>query len=386
MTVIPDLEKQLVRAAARAPATPGRSRRRWRMRVAGAAAAALIVLSVGVISLGGGSGQASAAARVLEQTARSAANGLAAPRLHPGQAWFTSELGLIASSWEPVTPGPLPPSTTVLPSSRAVAEERFRFENWIFYNGDGRTRGGHVGRARFFGSASERARWIANGAQPRMTVATGGGVTISNGFTVGTKNLTYQQVLDFPTDPTGVLRFLTGAQPAGSNVLDGATNLLVQVPLLPAARAAVFRALAKLPGVRYLGPVRDPLGRPGVAVAIYQSAVGYVLGINGRTPTPVTHLRSELIFNPQTAGLLAQETLLLNPPHIPGVRAPFAISWTAYVTSRVVAQSSAPTLKQLGYRPPPPLHLPPTTSPPVLGVPVAPNATVSPPPTTTQTP
>jgi hypothetical protein len=103
--------------------------------------------------------------------------------------------------------------------------------------------------------------------------------------------------------------------------------------------------------------------------------------INGVMPTPVTRLRSELIFNPQTAGLLAQETLLLNPPRIPGVRAPFPIDWTAYLTSRVVPQSSAPTLKQLGYRPPPRLQLPPGT-PPVAGIPVTPTTT----PTSPRTP
>lgn len=385
MTVIPDLEKQLVRAAGRVSATPDGARRRLRLTLASATAVGLVVLVVGFISLGGGSGDANAAGKVLEQAARNAASGLTAPRLHPGQAWFTKELGLIASPWEPVTSGQVPP-TTVLPSSRAVTEDRFRSENWMFYDGNGRGRGGQVGRPRFFGSAADRARWIARGSHPTVIEANGGSVTVASGFSVGATSLSYQQVLDFPTDPTAVLRFLAAAEPAGSDALDSITSLLVQVPLPPAARAAVYRALAKIPGVRYLGPARDPLGRGGVAVAIDRIATERIFTIDGPKAVAFIHLRSELIFNPHTAGLLAQETLLLDPPHIPGVRAPFPTSWTAYVTSRVVPQSSAPTLKQLGYRPPPRLPLPPpTVSSPAVGFPGAQATTVTAPPTTTTT-
>lgn len=371
MTVIPDLEKQLVRAAARASATSQRPHRRWRLTLASTTAVGLVVLAITAVDLGGGSGDANAAAKLLEQAARRAATGLAAPRLHPGQAWFTSELGMLASPWEPVTAHPVPPPTQILPSSRAIAEERFRSENWTFYDGNGRGRSSQVGRPRFFGSAAERARWIAAGATPRVIVTNGGSVTMgANGFTVGTKNLTYQQVLHFPTDPTAVLKFLAAAEPAGSDALDSSTSLLTQVPLLPAARAAVFRALAKIPGVRYLGPARDPLGRTGVAIAIDRTATERILTINGPRTGSVERIRSELIFNPQTAWLLAQETLLLNPPQIPGVRAPFPTSWTAYLSSRIVPKSNAPTLKQLHYRPPPrPVLPPPTRSSPPVGFP-----------------
>ncbi len=301
---------------------------------------------------------------MLEQAAQNAASGLAAPRLHPGQAWFTSELGMIASQWEPVTRGEGPPETAVLPTSRAVAEMRYRSDGWWFYDGDGRFRGGQVGRARFFGSAAEHARWVAEGSMPRLIAANGGGVLTSHGFTVGTRTLSYEQVLHFPTDPAAVLKFLAAAEPGVGDTFDTITNLLVQVPLRPAARAAVFSVLAKLPGVHYLGPVRDPLGRSGVAVALDRTVTGHVVAASGEEATPVTHLRSELIFNPQTAGLLAQETLLLNPPPLPGVRPPFPTDWIAYLASRVVPRSSAPTLKQLGVQPPPPQASParrPTT-------------------------
>lgn len=370
MTVIPDLEKQLMRAVARASAATSRPRRRRRLTLAGATSVLLaFVVAVAAIELGGGSGEANAAAKVLEQAARSAAGGLAAPRLHPGEAWFTREVDMIASPWEPPARGQLP-ATTILPSSSAIAESRSRSEQWTFYDGNGRGRGRQVGQPHFYGNAAERKQWLATGAQPRVIQANGYDVTISNGFSVGTKTLSYQQVLHFPTNPTAVLKFLASAEPAGSDALDSITSLLTQVPLRPAARAAVFRALEQIPGVRYLGPARDPLGRAGVAIALDRTATERIFTINGPENGALVYLRSELIFNPSTAALLAQETLMLNPPHIPGVRAPFATTWSAYLTSRVVPQSNAPTLKQLGYRPPPRQELPPpTVVTPAVGIP-----------------
>jgi hypothetical protein len=178
------------------------------------------------------------------------------------------------------------------------------------------------------------------------------------GFSVGNTNLTYQQVLDFPTTPSRVLRFIAASEPTGSDTLQSITSLLVALPLRPAARAAVFRALIQLPGVRYLGPARDPLGRAGVAVTFNNSGPTISTGVMN---TAAPELREELIFDPQTAALLAQETLLLNPPHIPGLPSPLATNWTAYTSSRAVPQATTPTSTQLGLNPshtPPPVRLP----------------------------
>lgn len=71
------------------------------------------------------------------------------------------------------------------------------------------------------------------------------------------------------------MRLVRAAERPGSDMFDAFAGLLSE-PLRAPARAAVFRAIAKLPGVRYLGHIREPLGRPGVAVGIVQTA-----------PTPV---------------------------------------------------------------------------------------------------
>jgi hypothetical protein len=43
--------------------------------------------------------------------------------------------------------------------------------------------------------------------------------------------------------------------------------MLLQDPVSPRVRSAVFKVMASLPGVRVLGPMTDPLGRPGYALA-----------------------------------------------------------------------------------------------------------------------
>jgi hypothetical protein len=69
-------------------------------------------------------------------------------------------------------------------------------------------------------------------------------------------------------------------------------------PPSPALRAALYRVAARLPGIELLGAVRDPRGRRGVAVAMVRD-----------------RLREELVFDPDTARLLAQRIV-----HMPSGR------------------------------------------------------------------
>ena len=61
-------------------------------------------------------------------------------------------------------------------------------------------------------------------------------------------------------------------------------------------RAALYRALALVPGIRLVGPIRDSVGRHGVAVAFTQDG-----------------LQDELIFDPRTATMLEERTIVSNP-------------------------------------------------------------------------
>ena len=80
----------------------------------------------------------------------------------------------------------------------------------------------------------------------------------------------------------------------------------------PAIRAALYDAAALIPGAKLMGPQTDPVGRAGLGVAFV---------------TQQGQLRSELIFDQQTAKLLAEEYFG------PGGK---LADWTAYLRSEVV--------------------------------------------------
>ncbi len=101
MTVLPELERQLVEAAA-GPSAPPRPARR-RARVGGwlaIAASAAVVIGVVVVfaAVGGQAPRLSAAQAQLERAAKTAA-GTPTPTLGPGQGWYTRIVGKIA--WGP---------------------------------------------------------------------------------------------------------------------------------------------------------------------------------------------------------------------------------------------------------------------------------------------
>jgi hypothetical protein len=66
---------------------------------------------------------------------------------------------------------------------------------------------------------------------------------------------------------------------------------LMSSPVPASVRAALYRLVATLPGVRYDGPARDALGRPGVAVSIATSGEA-----------------NRMIFDPRTGALLGESS------------------------------------------------------------------------------
>jgi hypothetical protein len=73
--------------------------------------------------------------------------------------------------------------------------------------------------------------------------------------------------------------------------------MLLQDPVSPQVRSATFKVMAGLPGVRLIGPMTDPLGRPGYAIAA--GPVGANPGPSNYTPTRV------ILVDPSTGSLLA---------------------------------------------------------------------------------
>jgi hypothetical protein len=138
----------------------------------------------------------------------------------------------------------------------------------------------------------------------------GKGVTTpghSYALTPTTSMFDYWSSEDYPTDP-GVLSERFASDPnfgigvpafmgtGNAATFDKVSALMSNFTLPPKLRAALFQVAASLNGVELIGPVTDPLGRPG-------TAVGYTY----------EGLRQQLIFDPATAKLLASEWVLVDP-------------------------------------------------------------------------
>jgi hypothetical protein len=116
-----------------------------------------------------------------------------------------------------------------------------------------------------------------NGALQPLSAAPGRPTVISSGFgaqpfQVGGKDLSLRQLRALPADPARLKELLlTGAshyrRVSQSAYLLQAVPPVLQMPVTPAVRSALYRMLAAMPGIQSLGTVRDVSGKHGVAVA-----------------------------------------------------------------------------------------------------------------------
>jgi hypothetical protein len=126
-----------------------------------------------------------------------------------------------------------------------------------------------------------------------------------------------------PEGATGALFLLAGGQ-----ILSDAGPLMGK-PVTPETRAAVFRAIAGLPGVRSLGAMRDPLGRQGVAIAT-----------TTRREQGTGELERLLIVDPATARLLAVEDVAQTASTSSQWARPGSpVTWTAFAHAGWTAQA-----------------------------------------------
>ncbi|MGI5166369.1 hypothetical protein ACQEU3_18630 [Spirillospora sp. CA-253888] len=98
-------------------------------------------------------------------------------------------------------------------------------------------------------------------------------------------------------------RQAAGPQGAGQAVV-GVTIALQDLPLPPKGWAEVIRVLSDVPGVRAVGRVTDPIGRPGVALEGLRTA-GRDIGGHS--------LMERVIFDPETGELLASTSTIVDP-------------------------------------------------------------------------
>jgi hypothetical protein len=327
--------------ARRKARTPRRADRRRRLLPAGAAVAAVLAAALaaplllqpptpGTQEPGPGTGVTGdaiataepAAVKVLTTAAAAAARTLEPP-FGPGKYWYVRERGTKVGT----------------NNDEAVGPKSFHWrrpydnETWWAIDGDTRYRE-TLGRAQLLGPA-ERAAWVANG-RPKLP-----GPEVRTyeerlrDRSDGWLPLTYEQIIQLPTDPARLTVALSerlyAGQPMGSceepadwdrrsplgpcphrpvTDLDrfGAIVFLVtRYPLPAELRSALYQTLTHLDGIKLIGEVTDPAGRRGVGVTI-----------DPPDEEELVPRRSVLMFDPATGHLLGSRSVLA--AEVPGWR------------------------------------------------------------------
>jgi hypothetical protein len=217
---------------------------------------------------------------------------------------------------------------------------REKREIWIGPDGSGRLRESESDPS--FPTAKDRRNWIALG-KPKLLGPPSDERYSPGGLSDGPLDLS-----KLPTDPAALAALISsrkveGGPPGPAEDFVQVGDLLRETDASPALRAALFKVAAAIPGVKVLGNVTDNDGRSGTAIA-YEgspsspSPVPSASAPASASPGPSAsgpsqgNLLSELIFDPATSGLLAEQVVPLNPDGSPGT----AQNWTDYLLSGVV--------------------------------------------------
>lgn len=305
-----------------AATTRHRRRRRWVAAFAvPAAAAALLIAAMTGIERGGVSPEAATA---LERAADAAE--VRAPDLPPGKYLYVrvQSSAILTLGDDPV----------ILPSGRTI-ERGAPFsvlrsptidETWMDRDGNGRYASRQPAGELEFPGPRDRRRWVAQG-RPDLTAEAGSASgeyrTDDNGFPVGDgRQLKYEDIAALPTGGEAMhakLVELAGDRPPDREVaaFEIVGDLLRFAPVPRRVRAALYRATARIDGVRLVGVVRDGLGRRGQAVEIEHDGI-----------------RHQLVFDPETSALLAQRDVLAE-------RQPWIDAGPGYMTNSRLVERQA---------------------------------------------
>lgn len=279
---------------------PTRTHRpRWPLALgAGAAVVAAGLAVSALLPAGDTGGPGSAAAAVLLRAAHAAASQPSTAPPGPGQFVYTKS----QSSYE---------NTAVVGGQTINFFQTQTREIWIAPDGSGRLRESD-GPPRFATSADEAA-WIAAG-KPDLDAQPGDS-------TFGPGGLYYFDLSKLPTDPAQLKqqiedRSVEGGPPGDAETFTIIGDLLRETYVSPDLRAAIYTVASELPGVQLLGTVQDQLGRSGTGVAYVSNGISH-----------------ELIFDPQTSALLAEQTVDESSGTV--------VDWTSYLSSGVVDSTTA---------------------------------------------
>jgi hypothetical protein len=202
---------------------------------------------------------------------------------------------------------------------------------WIGVDRPGRVVTRNAGPITFL-SAAARREWIRAGGTRPMTGVNG--PLPANAFVwpagvAGRPNraTAYQQLLALPTNVDALWRVIYRGAGQGSaawkrhEMFTEIGDLLREDPIPAKVRAALYRVAARIPGIQLLGLTRDALGRPALAVSLNDVLYG---------------MRDELLFDPRTAALLGEASVVVKPPPTYHVKPGSVRSGATYVMSGIV--------------------------------------------------
>jgi hypothetical protein len=126
--------------------------------------------------------------------------------------------------------------------------------------------------------------------------------------------------------------------------LDAGMALNADAP--PALRAALFRMMETLPGITDLGPMRDPLGRPGIGIGLIQHPLPSRWVRRGKLRVRISGYRESLmmIISPRTGAVLAEAVGLTRSLHGPGPRMNPSTNVTAGIVNSITSTHVASRL------------------------------------------
>ncbi|GGT30575.1 CU044_5270 family protein [Nonomuraea spiralis] len=223
-------------------------------------------------------------------------------------------------------------------------ESRMRYDDWTDRSGKGCL--AHEDLPARPWTDGDRQKWVAAGAPKTVRVATedGPGYLFTESVkrkqtcrSVGDRGffgMTPRQLAELPAQPEQLkdalldiegnweayapkvtkqpIRALRGDRRVRA-LSDVAGKLLAEAIVPPEVRAAAFRMLATLPGVKAGGETTDPLGRSGVVISLPLETT-IPLGLFS-APKQLGTYRRQWIIDPGKGTLLAVRDLVATPPH-----------------------------------------------------------------------
>jgi hypothetical protein len=178
-----------------------------------------------------------------------------------------------------------------------------------------------------FANPASRRAWLAAGRPALGASGSGREGTLGRGlYLLGNIELTRQALLSFTTDPRKLYRRLYAAGHSPYGVFGEIGDELRNRPAPSTLRAALYRTLALVPGIRLIGPTRDAVGRRGVAASFTHDG-----------------LQDELVIDPKTATMLEERSIVADPAKVRvGLPRGATTSRTTYLQRAVTNTITAP--------------------------------------------